>query len=467
MIARARIVPGGSSRRIWDVPSVTGSAALALLVTLPASGASQTSPASELQITEVVAAALDVHPRLRLSIEEVRAAQSEHGVARAPLLPSLSLTASAVQFQEPMVVAPLHQFDPTRPPRFDESLVQGALQASYTLFDGGARGANIQAATAAVFRARANLDIARADILAAVVAAYLTVGVARSDLAAAASRVEAISAERDRAERVYTEGAAPRLEVLRAGAALEEASASEQTAWARVRAAELDLARLTGIPTEQISESRVLSIRVPATPQDARSGADTEDLSRAPRMVAARELVSAAEAQERSARAALFPTVRGLVAYQEFGSGAGDFTGEWQAGFQVSYPIFAGGARSSGMDGARARARGATAAAESVALDLRRALDQAETARVESAGRVNALRAAVVQYEEVARIEALALTEGAGVQRDLLAAEAELFRVRSQLAAAEATLVRSAVDMARIRGGLSLEWIETNLEARQ
>ena len=117
------------------------------------------------------------------------------------------------------------------------------------------------------------------------------------------------------------------------------------------------------------------------------------------------------------------------------------------------------------MDRARAAAESAAATVEVLELDLLRALDAASATYVEARSRREALAAAIEQYEEVARIEALALAEGAGVQRDLLAAESQLFQVRSTLAQVEAAFVQSAVEMARIRGHLTLEWITQNLES--
>jgi outer membrane protein TolC len=71
--------------------------------------------------------------------------------------------------------------------------------------------------------------------------------------------------------------------------------------------------------------------------------------------------------------------------------------------------------------------------------------------------RAEALEAAVAQSAEVARIEALALESGAGVQTDYLRAEAELLTVRAALAEARHGAVEARVRLERATGRLDPE----------
>ena len=66
---------------------------------------------------------------------------------------------------------------------------------------------------------------------------------------------------------------------------------------------------------------------------------------------------------------------------------------------------------------------------------------------------------AVTQWEEVARIEALALEAGAGEQRDLLRAEAGVFQARAGYALATEEAIAARLRLARSRGVLVREWI--------
>jgi outer membrane protein TolC len=72
---------------------------------------------------------------------------------------------------------------------------------------------------------------------------------------------------------------------------------------------------------------------------------------------------------------------------------------------------------------------------------------------------------AVAQHAEVARIEELALAEGAGTQRDWLAAQAALLLARSALIEAQHAEVSARVELARLTGTLTPNVLQTLVEA--
>ena len=65
-------------------------------------------------------------------------------------------------------MAPLHGFDPMMAPSFDRSLVRGSLALSYSVFDGGARGARIGRAEAGEAAAYHGQEAASMDLIAEV-----------------------------------------------------------------------------------------------------------------------------------------------------------------------------------------------------------------------------------------------------------------------------------------------------------
>ena len=69
-----------------------------------------------------------------------------------------------------------------------------------------------------------------------------------------------------------------------------------------------------------------------------------------------------------------------------------------------------------------------------------------------------------MQSEEVARFEALSLEAGAGVQTDFLRAQAELFQARASLSQARHGEILALIQLAQVKGALSLEWIQENME---
>ena len=91
--------------------------------------------------------------------------------------------------------------------------------------------------------------------------AYLGVLGARDALAAQRTREQELESERARAERLVLEGAAPRLERLRAEAELEAVRAQGVAAEAALAVAQDRLARLTGIPLERVASAALREVR--------------------------------------------------------------------------------------------------------------------------------------------------------------------------------------------------------------
>ncbi len=412
--------------------------------------------AQVLTLGAAVDSALATHPSVQEARASVEAAEADRRAARADRLPSLMASGGLLRFEEPMVVAPLHGFDPSRPPDFDRTLVQGQLSLDLTLFDGGARRARILAADELGAGAAQMRTVSEMQLLEAVARSYLGILAARSVLVAAERHAASLEAELSRARQRLQEGTTARVEVLRAEAALLDAEAELATADVRVGLAERGLARLMGVPPGTVGALQEVGT---ADTVEAQSGVD-------PRVEIARRAVAAARARVDHERAARLPTLRASAGLQNFGSGTGDFVTEWQAGLRVSWPLFTGGARTSAMARAEADLRAAEERLEALELSVAADLDGADAARVEASARSRALEAAVTQWEEVARIEKLALEAGAGVQPDFLRAEAALFRARAGHARARYDLVLAHVAAARVRGRLDRSWLDDALEVR-
>ena len=431
--------------------------ALALIaagLAIPAHGAAQT-----LTLAEALDAALATHPALAAADAHVLAAEGAGDAARAARMPAAALTANLTHFQEPMVVAPLHALDLATPPLFDRTLVQGQIGAQYTLFDGGVRASRIRGADAFHEATRASRSTAEMRVLEETVAAYTSVLTARTMLGAASAQVAALVSERDRARRHFDAGSAAELEVLRAEAVLQEARAEEASAMARAGLAERGLARLMGSAAELVAQRELQEIAILATP--ARG-----DGSVSPVLRQADRSVAVAEARHAEERAARLPTVQAGAGLLDFGTAAGDHVVEWRAGIEVSWPMFTGGARSASVRRAASELDAARGELGAMRLQVEQEIDVALTAVLEADARTEALGAAVAQWEEVARIEALALEAGSGEQRDLLRAEAGLFQARAGHARARQSSVLTRVQLARAEGVLSRAWMDESLENR-
>lgn len=468
---------GRAARRGPRTASRAIPAVLALIAALAVPAAAQED--GPLTLLDAARRALDTHPSVSAAEAAVDAAGAARSGARAAWWPSLALDASATRFEEPMPVYPIHGFtldpaaagkpalDPTDfgLPPFERTLYEARAGARWTVFQGGARLARTRRADALADAAEADLHGARSALLAGVTGAYLDVIVARDVLDAHDRRLDAMAAERDRVALAIDEGAAAKVDLARVDAAVARARADRVDAAARLDVAAGDLARFLGSedPTDRLAAA-VTAPSIAVEPTAPRSS-PLEVPDRGPRVERARAEARAAGAAADAARAAWLPTVTAGGAYVERGAAGVDaWDGEWQAGLALEYPLFTGGARKAEVDRARAEASAARARARAVELDAAAALQRADAALERALARREALEAAVAGFEEVARVEALALEVGSGVEADWLDARADLLEGRAALAEARAAVVRAAVERARVDGTLSIEWLESRLE---
>jgi outer membrane protein TolC len=440
----------------------------ALLMTIGLSGtASAQGIASPTDLPSVLRRALDVHPSVEAAEAAADAAGAGLRVARAAWLPSFGVEASVTRFQESMLVAPLHRFDPTAVPDFDPTLMRGTLGASWTVFDGGRRGADVDRARALDRAGAAQRREVEADLLARTADAYMTVLAGREVVAAQERRETALEAEVARARQLVTEGAAAPLESLRAEAEWASVRAEGEAARQGLELAVATLARTLDLPVSTLREAVLLTPTIPpgaAPPLLPTDSAAPAALDASPGVRRARLSADAAGAAADAARAAWLPSVEALVGYNLFAGADVSAVAEWQAGVQVRYPLFTGGARSGAAARASAEAERARAEARVVEENTARAADAARTAESEARGRATALEAAVDRFTELARVERLALDEGAGTQSDWLRAEAGLFQARAGLADARFDVLRARIAWARALGLLDLDWIASLTE---
>jgi outer membrane protein TolC len=421
---------------------------------------------SELTLASAIGQALRQDPSLELAAATVARAESGVRDAQSSRLPSLHVDANVTRFAEPMVVAPLHGFDPRNPPSFDRTLSQGSASLSYTVFD-ASRGARVDRAQALAGAAYTGERAARMQLLADVTRLYLQLSSARELAGAHTLRVTALEREEDRAAQLVQQGRAARVVLLRAQAALSAAQAENVFATSNVDVAANALARQLGINADSLRSARLRAVRAAARePIDiAALHAVARDSN--PDLERARRHLAAAEAGRSEARGSWLPRLQLGGRFIEYASTETHPQGEWQGALQLSYPVFTGGARIAAND--RAAADVSAARAE-YALATRRigdAIDRAASALTAARARTTALEAAVMQSEEVTRIDRLALDAGAGVQSDYLTAEADLFRARSALTDARAAELIALVELARITGRLSQPWLADNVESYQ
>ena len=432
-----------------------------LTVLSPTLAAQQSLP-----LDEAVRRALLTHPAVSAAEARAEGAEARAGVVRSAWFPELSLSATGTRFEEPMLVSPLHGFDFTVEPEFDNTLYRGNLDLSWTLFEGGGRSARVRGAEARYGAVAARAEAARQDLAVDVVGTYASLLSLRAGHEAQRTRLEALRAERDRVNRFLAEGQAPEVERFRAEASIARARAELAELEAGIQARTHQLARLVGMSQDGLDAGMLRPVAlITPDPNRAVQIQDTvETLPAIPELAAARSAVKAAEADRSAASADWFPRLFVAGGLRSYGGSNVDVTTEWQAGLGLEYPIFNGFARSRRVAEASAAESAARADLKSTRLAVADRADRALEAVRGAAISAEALEVAERHLVEVVRIEKLSLSEGVGLQTDYLRAEAELAETRAARARAVNLHVIARAELARARGELTLEWVRDNLE---
>ncbi|UCG86622.1 MAG: TolC family protein [Gemmatimonadota bacterium] len=430
-------------------------------------GREQTT-SSRLTLQQAVERALDYHPSLQIAEAGVDVAAAAVGEAKAQWWPRIQLEASATRHQLPMLTGPIHAFTPDAIPPFDRTLYGGSAMAGFNVFDGGSRTARIGLAQAEARGASAQGESTLQTLIASVTVSYLRVLSARGVLQAHEDLNTALTAELERVNRRIAEGTAARVELLRAEAALAAAEADLAASAADLDVAERNLARLLGASVEETRVSRLASVDLTTAAREERERGTYQELASAsnPHLDRARENLRAAESGRKLAMAQWWPSIELTGGWIGYGYPGGLST-EWQIGAKLRYPIFTGGARSKAVARAGAQADAAREQLRMEELSVEESVDAAVTVLHEVQSRVLAMIRAVDHQTEVVRIEQLALDAGAGTQIDYLRAEADLSRARAALVEMRHAEIAARVELARVTGELSQEWLDRAVEINQ
>ena len=430
-----------------------------MVIAFIASGVAAQEPVRRLTLAEAVDAALAVDPQIAAAGVGIAGARAGIGEARSALRPHVDLAASALEYQKPMVVTPIHGFTPGQLPQFDRTLIQSNIGATYLLWDGGASRARVQQAKAAEQAAASGQDAVAKNVEARTAVLYLAVLSNAAELEAYRLRTVALDSELARVRPLREVGRAADVEVLRVEAALASAAAERTSIAADLEVAEQTLARATGLG---LARTRASNLEEPHL--DRGAAGTREDLEKAavqsnPAVRQARENLLAQQAAITFARAGNLPRLQAAGSLLQFGSGRGDFTMEWNTGVTIRWSAYDGRATASRVAQAQAAADRAEQQVRQAEKDVRDSLDRALADLDQARAAVESLRVAVQRFEEVTRIEKLRLETGVGTQTDYLRSEADLMQSRAGLAAARYRSMMARVEIARITGDLDPAWI--------
>jgi outer membrane protein len=429
-----------------------------MIASLLLSAALAVQDTSRLSLADAVRRALEQHPSVAAARASRDAAAASVGEAKAPLFPRLSASFGATESKIGNLVYPLSGLDPRNPPLFNTTVSQGAVSFGYTLFDFGGRTSQVRLAQAQERKADAALDAASAALISRVADAYLRVLTTRGILRAQEQLLAALQAEANRITQLEAQGKAAHVEVLRLAAQASRARADEVGTRAQLDVAERDLAQLVDLPVEA-ARPRLVAVRLADTALADRAALVESAERNSPEVAQARRTAEAATAGVGVARASLLPQLQVNAAYIENGHSFTGYRPYWNAGLQLSYPIFTGGSRASAIHRNEANARAANEQLRSAEQASEQSVDAALATLTAARATVEALVTAVAQSEEVERIRLLSVQVGSGTETDYLEAEATLLSNRASLVQATNAEVAARIELARVTGELSADWL--------
>lgn len=385
--------------------------------------------ADPLTLDECVRVALEQHPSYAAANAATDAARESIGVARSAFLPTVAGDAAYRRFQTHIFLPSglALAIDPVVGPIDDWS---AGVDVRYTLYDHGARRAELAGAQAAHASAGAGAEATRDQIAFAVHDAFYRLAAAEAAHDAAAERLRRAEAHVALAQARLDAGAVPPVDVIRARTAASNARLVIANARSAMDVARGALNAAMGRPAETPVEIAPSSETVPAVDVEV---SIARALERRPEAHAAREREALQRARVGVAQSAYGPKARLTAGYGVRDSDFVPNDPDWYAGVNVDIPLWDGHATKHRVAAAKAEVRRQEAETAAILNAIRQevwstgttlrqrreAVDAAETARAEAA---EAVRLAGARYEA-----------GAGTINDLLDAEAALLDADAQI----------------------------------
>lgn len=405
-----------------------------------------------LALDAAVRIALAENPLLRAAAEGVTAAAEGIGVAKAAYYPEVTAEARYRRFDS-------HVFLPAGVPT--EASTLGAtddwgasLKVGYSLYDGGVRRAESEAAKAGLAASREDASRVRQDVVLGVHRAYYRVLSAEAERSVAVARAGRARDHLDLAQTLKEAGAVPLADVLRARVEMADAELGVVRAEGEVRTSYGDLNTAMGLPASLAVAVEGRSVSIPEAGDHDPEEALARALRQRPEIAAARERIAAAGKKTSAIAGSYAPHLRAEGAAGVRDSGFLPEDEDWSVGVALRVPVFTGFSKKHRVERARSETRileaEVRALSDRIGQEVWAAVSDLRTA-AEAVRRAAELQAEAEQSLAFARARYEA---GAGTMNDLLDAEANLTRAEAaQVASVLGHRVASAV-LLRAQGDL-------------
>jgi outer membrane protein len=429
--------------------------AIASVLFLSAAPATAQPAPQVLTLDRAIELAFQQQPSLRATKANIEAATARIFVARVPLKPTVTLSASAdVGSTRPAPCA--SDITKTCGGFFDPTGSTGlGAQINWRIYDFGQTRANIRAAELSALATETTLTTEQLDVRVRVEQAYLE-AVARGRLVQVAeATVKSEDQHLDQARKFVAAQAKDPIEVVQAQAraanaksALAQAQSAQAIALANLRAAIgwVDATRPlvvgSGWPTPPVDEPPALPALV--------------DVSRKqrPEILQLDRQIAAAEANVTAAEIGNRP-VLSATASTQWNPDTSDWSPQpsWVAGLTLSWQVFDGGRAKAEARVARAQVVGAIASRDALLVTLTAQLESARAQIVANRAAVQASDEAVIAARAQLKLADARYAQGLGSQIELADAQTAITTAEGNLVQAEWHLADAWAQLRRARGG--------------
>ncbi len=398
------------------------------------------------ELDALIAQAQSANDDLKAAIARVEQADAQRRIALAPLVPSLSASATATRARAPVLGSTSYvtgnDFNPL-------------LSASYELDFWGKNRAAYVAAAATERASRYDRTTVELSVLAGVATTYFQVLELRDRLAVAEKNLGNAQEVLRGLTLEQRAGVSTALDVAQQQTVVDTVNASIPPLKQQLRQSEDALAILIGSTPETIDVTRgtLDELGQPAV----RSGLPSELLARRPDVASAEAQLIAANANIAAARAALFPSIS-LTAGGGFESPAlanllTPANRVWSLAGSLTQPIFQGGALVGEYRYTQARYRELLADYHKAVISALANVEDALIAVQQTSDQVARQQEATEQARRAYRFAQMQMHAGTINVLTLLNTETSLFTAEDQLAQAKYTHLNALVSLYQALGG--------------
>ena len=411
--------------------------------------------AQKLTMAEAVDVAMRQNPAVRQSQAAFTAAQGRVDLAKVPLHPTVSVSASVTEgsrrtgpCDNDMSMTCGGFFDPTASTGL-------AAQANWRIWDFGQTAANVRAAEANAAAVQAGLGTTSLDIRRNVEVAYLE-AVARQRLVTVAeSTVKSEELHLDQAKRFVAAQAKDPIEVAQAQSRAANAHASLAQAQSNAAVALANLRAAIGWVDPTTAPAIDPNWQVPTQNEPAPLGTLVQEARKfRPELVAADKQIEAAQASVDAAHAERRP-VLAATAQSQWNPAQTDWAPQpsWSAGLTLSWQLWDGGRSRADVKVAQANLINAEAERDALLVTLTSALESARAEIVANHAAVDASNEAVTAAQAQLKLADARYTQGLGSQIELADAQQAVTTAQGNLIQAEWQLASAWAGLYRALGG--------------